>query len=68
MKKRIYYILALVLFVFVLALVILSGEGPVLYCSANSPRVSGVAEWEKAISPIAMLKAVSCALILRTSN
>ena len=54
MKKRTYYILAVVFGVILLSIVVvmLSGRKAVLYCSANSPRVSGVAEWEKTISPV----------------
>jgi hypothetical protein len=54
MKKRAYYILAVVFGIILLSIVIvmLSGEGPVLYCSPNSPRVSGVAKWEETISPV----------------
>ena len=54
MKKRGYYIVGVVFGIILLSivLVMLSGREAVLYCSANSPRVSGVAEWEEAISPI----------------
>ncbi len=53
MKKRGYYILGVVFgFLLSIVIVLLLGRESVLYCSPNSPRVSGVAEWEKTISPV----------------
>ncbi len=54
MKNRVYCIIGVVFGIILLSivLVMLSGREVVLYCSPNSPRVSGVAEWEETISPV----------------
>ena len=54
MRNRVYYILGVVFGIILLSMVIvmLSGGEAVLYCSPNSPRISGVADWEATISPV----------------